>query len=206
MIDMQGKHKIHISCCARFISKHEDVFVVDTETTKWITALPSHLHPRYWLWRIIRSLCSMRKALTTRTQGATATASAALVLALVSWPGILWFQPIVPPCLARPSVPVILTIAYIMGVDGRAIQVKFQPKGTTYPTYMQDKHIFVVGTFLMEHKNLILLHGQYHVCRWSDDPRSHAVGKREYSRTLRLISLLLMLLFFASPGHHPRWY
>ena len=55
MIDRQGKHKIHISCCAGFISKHKDIFVVslsllDTETTKWITAMPDHLHPGYWVW------------------------------------------------------------------------------------------------------------------------------------------------------------
>ena len=30
----------------------------------------------------------------------------------------------------------IFTIANIMGVDGLAMQVKFQPQGTTYPTYM----------------------------------------------------------------------
>ena len=52
----------------------------------------------------------------------------------------------------------------------------------------------------MKHKDLIILHGQYHVCWWPVDPRSHAMWKPEYSRTPRLI-LLLMLWIFGSPGH-----
>ena len=48
----------------------------------------------------------------------------------------LWASSIVAPCLARPSVSMILTIANIMGVDSLAMQVQFQPQGTTYPTYM----------------------------------------------------------------------
>ena len=216
MIDRQGKHKIHISCCAGFISKHADIFVVslsllDTETTKWITAMPDHLHPGYWVWTMKnlfgigmedkQVLVYNEKSINNKDARATATAPAAMVLALVFWRGIFWFQPIMAPCLARPSIPVILIIANIMGVDGLAMQVKLQPQGTTYPTYMYNEHIFVVGAFLMKHEDLIILHGQYHVCWWSDDPRSHAMWKREYSRTPRLISLLLMLLSFASPGH-----
>ena len=65
--------------------------------TKWTTALPAHLHTwywLYWLWRLNRSLCSMRKILTTISQGTTTT-SAVMVLALVSWSGIfnLHFNP-----------------------------------------------------------------------------------------------------------------
>ena len=150
MIDMHDKHEIHISCCPGFISKHKDIFVVslsflDTETTKWITALPDFLHPWHILWRINRSLCSMRKVLTTRTQGGTA--SAAMALALMFLPGIFWLQLIVAPCIVMPSVPVILTIVNIKGVDDLAMQVKFQPQGTTYPAYMWDQDIFLAGTF-----------------------------------------------------------
>ena len=63
------------------------------------------------------------------------------------------------PCLTRPSVPMILTIASIMDADVPAMQVKFQPQAIAYPTYMQDKHIFVVETFLMKRKDILILHG-----------------------------------------------
>ena len=66
--------------------------------------------------------------------------------------------------------------------------------------------IFIARTFLMKRKDLIILHGQYNVCWWSDNPMSLAVWKREYSRTPRLISLLLMLWFFASSGRQHQWY
>ena len=67
-------------------------------------------------------------------------------------------QHIVAPCLTRPSVSMILTIANIMGADGLEMQVKFQPQGTAYPTYMYHvgQHIFLVY-----HKDLIILRGQY---------------------------------------------
>ena len=71
---------------------------------------------------------------TTRTQGATATKSEAMELALVSWLAIFWFQHIVAPCLVRLSAPMILTIVIIMGVDGLAVQITFQTQATDYPT------------------------------------------------------------------------
>ena len=84
-----------------------------------------------------------------------------------------------------------------MGAAGLEMQVKFQPQGTAYPTYMYHvgQHIFLVY-----HKDLIILRGQYqyHVCWWPADPTSHPVWKLEYSRTPRLMSLLLMLWFL----HH----
>ena len=36
----------------------------------------------------------------------------------------------------RPSIPMILTIVSIMGADGLAMQLKFQPQATACPTCM----------------------------------------------------------------------
>ena len=92
MIDMQGKHKIHISCCAGLISKQKDIFVVslsllDTETTIWITALPGYLHPWYWLWRIKKVLVFDEKSINSKdARGHSSTISSnGIGLGVLTW-------------------------------------------------------------------------------------------------------------------------
>ena len=66
----------------------------------------------------------------------------------------------------------ILTKIVLMGVNGMAMQKRFQFQGTVNPTYV-----------LMEHRDLFILYSQYHGCRWPGDASSHGLMKPEYSST-----------------------
>ena len=181
MIDMHDKHKIHISCCPGFISKHKDIFVVslsslDTETTKWITALPDFLHPWHILWRINRSLCSMRKVLTTKDARGHSISSNGIGLDVLTWNILITTH---RGSLHRHAIST-------RDIDYSQYQGCWWPSNASKVSttrnyvsciYVGSRHLFS-WDILMKHNDLIIHHGQYHVCWWSDKPRGHAVWKR----------------------------
>ena len=179
---------------------------LDTERAKWITALPGRPFASMILSMEDKQVLVFdEKSINNKDARSCSNSISSnnISLGVLIWNILISTHRGSLPCQAIPTHDI--DYSQFHGCfDGPAMQVKFQPQGT-FPTKMKDKHIFVVGTFLMKHKDLIILHGQYHVCWWPDDLMCHEVRKREYSRTPRLI-LLLMLSSFASPGHQHPWY
>ena len=107
-------------------------------------------------------------------------------------------------CIARPSAPTILTIVNIMGIDGPVRQgammcwnQNIAGQDTKANTIASDSVavapcILVINTFLIEHKDLFILHSQYHGCRWLGNTVIHFVisVSRSYSENTN-ISLCL---------------
>ena len=59
-----------------------------------------------------------------------------------------------------------------MGVNGMAMQERFQFQGNVHPAYV-----------FMEHRDLFILYSQYHGCWWPGDASSHGLMEPEYSST-----------------------